>query len=193
MGRKIRAAQASLVATFLAAGGAATAKAMHSSSARPANTIGGSTSVNWGDQMVRFLKLDGFPAYLKYDGFAQLAMYYKAQLISDTETLYLKYGDKIGGVLELYQKADAGPLTGVLIGLEQYWKYDNSQALFDWLKTPGALDVYLKYEDFYSALQAVAKGDGENGSALDFYQKETGIMGVPRVQEPTDGGVTGGQ
>ena len=187
MGKKIRAAQASLVATFLAAGGAATAKAMHSSSARPANTIGGSVSVNWGDQMIRFLKLDGFSPYLKYDGSSQLAMYYKPQLISDTETLYLKYADKVGGVLDLYSKGNNDALTGALTALEQYWKADDSKAFFDWIKTPGALDVYLKYEDFYSALQAVARGDGENGSALDFYQKETGIMGVPAVQQPTDG------
>jgi hypothetical protein len=188
MGRKIRAAQASLVATFLAAGGAATAKAMHSSSARPANTIGG-VSVNWGDQMIRFLKLDRFPAYLKYDGSAQLAMYDKVRLISDTETLYLKYGDKVGGVLDLYSKGNNDALAGALTALEQYWKQDDQKSFYDWIKTPGALDVYLKYEDFYSALQAVAKGDGENGSALDFYQKETGIMGVPAVQQPTDGDV----
>ena len=138
MGRKIRAAQASLVATFLAAGGAATAKAMHSSSARPANTIGGSVSVNWGDQMIRFLKLDGFSPYLKYDGSAQLAMYYKAQLISDTETLYLKYGDKVGGVLDLYSKGNNDALAGALNALEQYWKADDSKAFFDWITTPGS-------------------------------------------------------
>ena len=114
-------------------------------------------------------------------------MYYKPQLISDTETLYLKYADKVGGVLDLYSKGNNDALTGALTALEQYWKADDSKAFFDWIKTPGALDVYLKYEDFYSALQAVARGDGENGSALDFYQKETGIMGVPAVQQPTDG------
>jgi hypothetical protein len=190
MGKKIRAAQASLVATFLAAGGAATAKAMHGSSARPANTIGGSSAINWGDQLIRYLKLDGFPAYLKFDGFAQLAMFYKEQLLSDAATMYLKYGDDVSNVLTLYQKADAGPLAGILIGLEQYNKAQNAQPLLDYLKIKGNLDNYVKFQKVYMDLAQVARGDGEKGSALDFYIKLTGISSVPSPEQlsggPTD-------
>ncbi len=117
MGRKMRAAKASLVAAFLAAGGAATAKAVPAGTAKPANTIGGSSAISWGDPLIRFLKLDGFPAYLKIDGFAQLAQYYKLHLLADTATLYDKYPDQVAGLLDLYHKADAGPLSGILIGL----------------------------------------------------------------------------
>ena len=183
MGKKIRAAKASLVAVFLAAGGAGTAKAVQTHTARPANTIGGSSAVSWGDPVIRFLKLDGFPAYLKIDGFAQLAQYYKAQLLSDTATLYLKYEEPVAGVLDLYQKANAGPLTGILVGLEQYYKEDNLQPLQDYLKTPGAMDAYLKFESFFSALQAV---DTDGQGAFGFFYKETGIAGNP-LETPSDG------
>lgn len=183
MGRKIRAAKASLVAAFLAAGGAATAHAVPASSAKPANTIGGKTTIDWGDQLVRFLKLDGFPAYLKVDGFAQLAQYYKAQLLADAAALYIKYPDRVAGVLELYQKADAGPLSGILIGLEQFYKEKNIEPLLDYLKTPGAMDAYIKFESFFSALQEVSR----EGGAFQFFYKETGIAGNPLAQL-TDGG-----
>jgi hypothetical protein len=188
MGKKIRAAQASLVATFLAAGGAATAKAMHAKAARPANTIGGSSAINWGDQLVRFMKLDGFPAYLKFDGFAQLAQFYKEQILNDAATLYLKYSDDVANVLSLYQKADAGPLAGILIGLEQFNKAQNAQPLLDYLKIKGNLENYVKYDKWFTDLQAVARSDGEKGSALDFYAKMTGIASVPSPEQLSGGG-----
>jgi hypothetical protein len=191
MGKKIRAAQASLVATFLAAGGAATAKAMHAGSARPANTIGGSSAINWGDQLIRYLKLDGFPAFLKVDGFAQLAQFYKEQLLSDAATMYLKFGDDVSNVLTLYQKADAGPLAGILIGLEQYNKAQNAQPLLDYLKIKGNLDNYVKFQKVYLDLAQVARGDEEKGSALDFYIKLTGISSVPSPEQ-LGGGTTDG-
>jgi hypothetical protein len=186
MGRKIRAAKASLVAAFLAAGGAATAKAMHASSARPAATIGGAASINWGDPLIRFLKLDGFPAYLKLDGFAQMAQYYKDQLISDAGVLYDKYPSQVADLLGLYHKADAGPLNGILIGLETYYKEQNIQPLLDYLKMPGAMDAYLKFEGFFSALQAVNR---EGQGAFQFFYKETGIAGNPLGQSTEGTGV----
>lgn len=177
MGRKIRAAQASLVATFLAASGAATAKAFHAKSTGKAVTISGA-SINWGDELIRYLKLDGFPAYLKVEGFAQLAQYYKAQLLSDAQALYLKYADDVSNALALYHKADGGPLAGILIALEQYNK-DNPQPLADYLKIKGNLDNYIKFQKVYNDLVQVARADGEKGSALDFYIKLTGISSVP--------------
>jgi hypothetical protein len=179
MGRKIRAAKASLVAAFLATSGAATAKAMHGSSARPANTIGGSASVNWGDPVIRFLKLDGFAAYLKLDGSAQLAMFYKEQLLSDTASLYDKWMPQVNDLLALYHKASGGPLEGILIGLETFYKENNIQPLLDYLKLPGAMDAYLKFEGFFSALQAVNR---EGQGAFQFFYKETGIAGNPLEQ-----------
>jgi hypothetical protein len=189
MGKKIRAAQASLVATFLAAGGAATAKAMHSTSARPANTVG-SASINWGDQLVRFMKLDGFPAFMKIDGFAQLAQFYKDQLLSDAAALYMKYPDDVANVLALYQKADGGPLAGILVGLEQFYKEQNAQPLLDYLKIKGNIDNYVKYDKWFTDLQAVARSDGDKGSALDFYIKMTGIAAVPSPEQLAGGGDT---
>lgn len=185
MGRKVTAAKTSLVAAFLAANGAAAAQAVPAKSAKPANTIGGSVSINWGDQLVRFLKLDGFPAYLKIDGFAALAQYYKMQILSDVSTLYFKYAPQVADLLALYQKADAGPLAGILIGLEQYYKEDNLQPLLDYLKTPGAMDAYLKFESFFSALRAV--GGEKDASAFQFFWKETGIAGNPLAQIDTTG------
>jgi hypothetical protein len=181
MGRKLRAAKTSLVAAFLAANGAAAAQAMPAKSAKPANPIGGAVSINWGDPLVRFLKLDGFPAYLKIDGFAALAQYYKMQILGDVSTLYLKYQDQVAGLLALYQKADAGPLAGILIGLEQYYKEDNIEPLRDYLKTPGAMDAYGKFESFFSALRAV--GGERQASAFEFFYKETGIAGNPLAQD----------
>ena len=182
MGRKIRAAKASLVAAFLAAGGAGTAKALSTHAAKPANTIGGKSAVNRGDPLIRFIKLDGFPAYIKFDGFAQLAQYYKESLLTDAAALYQKYPDQVAGVLELYQKADAGPLTGILIGLEQFYKEKNIEPLLDYLKTPGAMDAYIKFESFFSAMQAVNQ---EGQGAFQFFWKETGIAGNPLAS--TDG------
>ena len=160
---------------------------MQASSARPAATIGGAASINWGDPLIRFLKLDGFPAYLKLDGFAQMAQYYKDQLISDAGVLYDKYPSQVADLLGLYHKADAGPLSGILIGLETYYKEQNIQPLLDYLKMPGAMDAYLKFEGFFSALQAVNR---EGQGAFQFFYKETGIAGNPLGQS-TDG--TGGQ
>jgi hypothetical protein len=182
MGRKIRAAKASLVAAFLAAGGAATAKSVASPGAEPALTIGG--TVAWGDPVIRFLKLDGFPAYLKIDGFAQLAQYYKPQLIADASTLYLKFEDQVGDLLALYDKADAGPLAGILIGLERYYKDGDKETLLDFLKTPANMDAYVKFEGFFDALRAVGRED-ENGGAFELFVKETGIPALPAVQAPS--------
>jgi hypothetical protein len=192
MGRKIRAAKASLVAAFLAASGAATAKAMDSHAVKPANTIGG-TQINWGDPLIRFMKLDGFPAYFKYDGFEALTQFYKAQLLSDAAALYLKYDQKIYDVMAYYQKADGGLLSGILIGLEQYYKERNIEPLLNYVKlTPGAMDAYIKYGDFIESLQAVARSDQGKPSALDYYIKLTGIdVGIegqlPAVQSTEDG------
>lgn len=182
MGKKIRAAKASLVAVFLAAGGTAAAKAVPASSARPANTIGGAAAINWGDPLIRFLKLDGFPAYLKIDGFAQLAQFDKSSLLSDAAVLYQKCALQVDDLLALYHKADAGPLTGILIGLEQFYKEDTMQPLLDYLNnTPGAMDAYLKFENFFSALRENASG------AFQFFYKETGIAGNPLQIEDVTG------
>ncbi len=188
MGKKIRVAQASLVATFLAASGAATAKAFHAKSAGKTATIGG--SINWGDQLIRYLKLDGFPAYLKFVGFEQLTQYYKAQLLFDAAALYQKHELDVNNALALYQKADGGPLAGILIGLEQYNKAQNAQPLTDYLKIKGNLDNYVKFQKVYNDLAEVARSDGENGSALDYYIKLTGIASVPSPSQllgETDG------
>lgn len=187
MGKKIRAAQASLVAAFLAAGGAAaTSGAKAAPAANP-----GPVQINWGDQLVRFIKLDGFPAYLKIDGFAALTQYYKEQILSDASALYVKYGQKVYDVLSYYQKADGGPLSGILIGLEQFYKEKNIEPLLSYIKeTPGAMDAYIKYDEFIGELQGVARDDAAKGasSALDYYVKLTGIdVGIegqlPAVQD----------
>ena len=134
MGKKIQAAKASLVAAFLAAGGGAVAKSLATPSAAPAAAAASASDVSLGDQLVRFLKLDGFPAYLKAPDFAQLENFYKPQLVATAGDLYLKYDSAVEGVLSLYQKANAGPLTGILIGLEKYWKQDDLKPLLDYLK-----------------------------------------------------------
>lgn len=186
MGRKIRAAKASLVAAFLAAGGAAAAKALPAPKA-PGAAAGGTVTdgVVWGDPLIRFLKLDGFPAYLKIDGFAQLAQYYKQQLMGDGSTLYLKYDDQVANLLALYHKASAGPLTGILIGLERYYKNGDKETLLNFLKTPSNMDAYIKFADFFDALQTVGR-DQDNGGAFEFFVKETGIPELPAVQAPSD-------
>jgi hypothetical protein len=187
MGKKIRAAQASLVATFLAAAGAGAAKAAPQS---PASPGGGPAAINWGDQLIRFLKIDGFPAYFKYAGFAQLAQFYKVRLLSDTAAMYFKYGDDVNNFLKLYQKAEAGPLTGLLFGLEQYNKADDEQPLLDYLKEKGNLDNYAKFRKVYLDLAEVARGDEGAGSALEFFQKVTGIVSVPDFESTDDGTTT---
>jgi hypothetical protein len=184
MGKKIRAAQASLVATFLAAAGTAAAKAAPQSSLSSNAPTG--SQINWGDQFIRFLKLDGFPAYYKVDGFAQLAQYYKLRLLTDTATMYLKYGDDVNNLLSLYYKANAGPLDGLLVGLEQYNKADNEQPLLDYLKVEGNLENYSKFQKVYTDLTEVARSDKTGGSALEFFQKMTGIVDVPDFN--SDGG-----
>jgi len=178
MGRKIRAAKASLVAAFVASGGAAAASAVPGKSAQPTrHTFTVTSPVSWGDPLIRFVKLDGFPSYLKQDGFAQLANYYKASLLSDAAALYDKYRPQVDDLLSLYQKANAGPLAGILIGLETYWKQDgNIKPLLDYLKTPGAMDAYFK---FWSVLDAFQKVSPAGGGAFEFFVKETGIAGNP--------------
>ena len=183
MGRKIRAAKASLVAAFVAAGGAAAVNAAHPASAQPTNAAS-VASIQWGDQLIRFLKLDGFPDYLKTDDSAQLALFYKERLLPDAAMLYTKYGSQVSDVLALYHKADGGPLNGILVGLEQFYKEQNIQPLLDYLKTPGAMEAYLKFEGFFSVLQKAAP-DG----AFQFFYKETGIAGNP-LGDNTDGGGT---
>jgi hypothetical protein len=186
MGRKVRAAKASLVAAFLAAGGAAaTAKAgssSHAAKTGPSATRSSpGASLNWGSTLVRFLKLDGYPAYLKIDSFTQ---YYKDYLkLDELSTFYQKYEDSIDPLLALYVKggtAHGSLLEGILIGLEQYWKYDgNTEAFDNFFKLDGAQDAYLKFENFYNALHENAK------DAFSFFVKETGISGLlPAVQEP---------
>ena len=179
MGRKIRAAKASLVAAFVAAGGAAAAGAVPGKSAHQARhtLTAAEFPVKWGDPLIRFLKLDGFPAYFKYDGFAQLSNYYKDRLLSDVAVVYDKYSAQANDLLSLYHKANAGPLTGILIGLETYWKQDgNIQPLLDYLKTPGAMDAYVK---FWSVLDAFQKVAPAGGGAFEFFVKETGIVANP--------------
>jgi hypothetical protein len=189
MGKKIRAAQASLVATFLAAAGAGAAKAAPQSSAKP-DSSGDPAAIHWGDQLIRFLKIDGFPAYFKYAGFAQLAQFYKERLLTDTAAMYFKYRDDVNNFLTLYQKAEAGPLTGLLFGLEQYNKADDAQPLLDYLKEKGNLDNYAKFQKVYLDLAEVARGDEGAGSALEFFQKVTGIVTVPDFESTDDGTTT---
>jgi hypothetical protein len=182
MGRKARAAKASLVAAFLAAGGAAaTAKAGPASVAAKAranaahSNTGG--TLEWGSALVRFLKLDGFPAYFKVDNFAE---YYKLLSLPELSDFYAKDTSAIIGVLDLYQKAGTAQgslLEGILVGLEQYWKYDNSDVLLNFFKEEGALDAYDKYRDFFLAMERDAQ------DAFSFYVKMTGIAGVPAFHE----------
>ena len=182
MGRKIQAAKASLVAAFLAAGGATAAKA----------TNPGPQQINWGDQLVRFMKLDGFPDYMKAVNFEALTQFYKESILADASDMYVKYGQKVSDVLAYYSKAF---LPGILVGLEQYYKDKNIDPLLEYLKeTPGAMDAYVKYDGFIEALQGEARDDAAKGSpsALDYYMKLTGIdVGIdgqlPAVQSsPTD-------
>lgn len=51
---------------------------------------------------------------------------------------------------------------------------------------PGAMDAYLKFEGFFSALQQTGNRDG--GSAFQFFYKETGIAGNPLAQITDTGG-----
>jgi hypothetical protein len=178
MGRKIRAAKASLVAAFLAAGGTAAATTGHAAS---------KGTVNWGDPLIRVLKLDGFPDYLKAVDSAQLALFYKPQLIEDAGQLYDKWSPQVAGLLDLYQKADAGPLDGILVGLEQFYKEHNSAPLLDYIKDKTGLENYQKWEAFFGALQAV---DPNAEGALGFFQKDTGILGDPLAVPSDDGQVS---
>lgn len=174
MDRKSRAARTSLVAAFIAAGGAVATPGPAAAASPPDPAVAGGSQLQWGDQLVRFLKLDGFPAYLKVDSFAQ---YYKwRDFMPELSSFYLKYQPQVDDFLTLYQKADAGPLTGILIGLEQYYKNDTSAPLLDYLKTPGAMDAYLKLEVFLDALGKAAP------DAFQFFYKETGIAGAPRLE-----------
>ncbi len=72
-------------------------------------------------------------------------------------------------------------LEGILIGLEQYLKYQNTEPLLSFLKDADAQSAYLKFEDFFTALQRDAK------DAFSFFQKETGITSLPAVQLPEEG------
>src|SRR4051812_7193402 len=176
MGKKIQAAKASLVAAFLAASGGVAAKATASPASGPAAAAGATTGISWGDPLIRFLKLDGFPAFWKAQDFAQLDNFYKPQLTASVADLYFKYDDQVKDVLALYQKADQGPLGGILIGLEQFYKEDNIRPLLDTLKEQTAIDAYVKFQSFYSAMRQVSP---EGGGALEFFQKTTGILGDP--------------
>jgi len=175
MGRKIQAAKASLVAAFLAASGGVAAKAVASPPSDPA-AASAATSVSWGDPLIRFIKLDGFPAFWKSQDFAQLNNFYKPQLTASVADLYFKYDDQVSDVLALYQKVNQGPLGGILIGLEQFYKEDNIKPLLDTLKEQGAMDAYIKFESFYSAMRQVSP---EGGGAFEYFQKLTGILGDP--------------
>ena len=191
MGRKIRGAKASLVAAFLATGGAAaTAKADSTSQNAGAGASVSRPSMshplaqfskielNWGSPLVRFLKLDGFPAYLKIDGFAQ---YYKLLSLQELSDFYSKDQSQVDAALALYQKGGTkagGLLEGILIGLEQYWKFDDREPLLNFLKLDGAQEAYVKFADFFVALETDAK------AAFSFFNKETGIAGLPAVQTP---------
>ena len=182
MGRKIQAAKASLVAAFLAASGAAAQKAVATPPSDPA--AASASSVSWGDPLLRFIKLDGFPSFWKAQDFAALTNFYKPQLSASVADLYFKYDDQVNDVLALYQKADQGPLGGILIGLEQFWKEDNLKPLLATLKEPGAMDAYIKFTSFYKAMGQVSP---EGGGALEFFQKNTGILGDPlQNNENTD-------
>jgi hypothetical protein len=195
MGRKICAAKASLVAAFLASSGAATAKSV--AAADPASVPGAASPssaadplgaffpkaklpVSWGDPLIRFLKLDGFPAYLKVDDFARLTHYYKAALLSDAAVLYDAWPSKIQSLLDVYQKADAGLLAGILIGLEQYNKYGDEETLLEYLQNPAALDAYIKWQEFFDALRTVGREEN-GGSAFEYFYKLTGIRELPAV------------
>jgi hypothetical protein len=178
MGRKSRAAKASLVAAFVAAGGAAaTAKANESpqSARAKAPSRAKSSPLNWGSALSRFIKLDGFPSYLKIDGFAQ---YNKLLSLDELSAFYYKDQSQVDGLLALYQKGGKtdGLLEGILIGLEQYYKYDDRTALFNFIKGEDALNAYIKFSSFFRAMQADAK------NAFSFFYKETGILDVPAVQ-----------
>jgi hypothetical protein len=175
MGKKIRAAKASLVAAFLAAGGAA-ATATKAKAVNP-----GPTQVSWGDPLIRFWKLDAFPSYFKVDNFAQLANFYKAQLISDASAMYVKYSDQTNALLNIYEKQH-GQLEGILIGLEQYWKLNNIEPLLSALKQPGAMDAYVKFWDVMNDMQAISGREG----AFGFFIKQTGILADPLRQSNGD-------
>ena len=187
MGKKIRAAKASIVAAFLAAGGATAAKASNP----------GPQQINWGDQLVRFIKLDGFPDYMKATDSAALTNFYKDAIVGDATDLYVKYGQKISDVLSYYNKANAGLLSGILIGLEQFYKAKNIEPLLEYIKeTPGAMDADIKFDGFVQALQGEARDDAakEQSSALDYYMELTGIdVGIegqlPAVQSTDDGAI----
>jgi len=175
MGRKIQAAKASLVAAFLAASGAVAEKAIATPATDPAAATA-TNGISWGDPLVRFIKLDGFPSFWKAQDFAQLDGFYKPQLTASVADLYFKYTDQVTDVLSLYQKVDQGPLGGILIGLEQFYKQDDIKPLLDTLKEQDAMDAYVKFQTFYSAMRQVSP---EGGGALEYFQKLTGILGDP--------------
>lgn len=47
------------------------------------------------------------------------------------------------------------------------------------------MDAYIKFRDFFNALQTVGR-DEKNGGAFEFFVKETGIPEPPAVQAPSD-------
>ena len=192
MGRKIRAAKASLVAAFVAAGGAAAAGAVPGKSTHLArHTATAAEFIKWGDPLIRFVKLDGFPSYLKLDGSEQLAMFSKDALLRDTAAMYFKYSPQVDDLLSLYHKANAGPLSGILIALETYWKGDQSlKTLVDSLNSAGLMDSYVKFWGALDAFQKVAPADG-GASAFSFFVKETGIAGNPLQSRDVIGGQLG--
>ena len=174
MDRKTRAARTSLVAAFISAGGALAVPAPAQAAPAPQPAVAGDTQVQWGDPLVRFLKLDGFPAYLKNDGFAQFYKYYKnSDLLSELSTLYSKHQTAVDGLLAMYHKVNAGPLDGILIGLSQYYKDKNLEPLREYVgSSKDAEDAYHKFQTFLGALASI----DEEPVAFDFFQKVTGIQ-----------------
>ena len=63
-----------------------------------------------------------------------------------------------------------------MIGLEQYFRYDNKDPLFNFIKGEDALDAYQMFATFFGALDEGAP------NPLSFFIKETGITDVPAVQ-----------
>src|SRR4051794_15876632 len=110
---KTRAARTSVVAAFLSAGGTLAATAPAEAAPPPQPTVVATAAqVQLGDPLVRFLKLDGFPAYLKADGFGQYSKFNET-ILPELAALYLKNGEQVDGLLALYHKVNAGPLGGI--------------------------------------------------------------------------------
>ena len=174
MGRKIQAAKASLVAAFLAASGAAAQKAVAAPPSDPAAAT--ASSVSWGDPLLRFIKLDGFPSFWKAQDFAELANFYKPQLTASVADLYFKYDAQVNDVLALYQKADQGPLGGIVTGLEQFWKQDDIEAL---ARHPEGAGRDGRLHQVHELLQGDGAGVARGRRRARVLPEATGILGDP--------------